>query len=136
METKLWNIYWKIGNFDLKWQKYGTLPKQSKVLYNYDYRTQIYYGKKYGILDKVMVLRRQLWYYRKMYCTIPKTMKLYFVMEKVWYYAKNIVTTLSSLILFWSGSVSGKSTSYPFQRAEIGNKESKEINITLYKKYF
>ena len=40
-----------------------------------DFRTLIYYGKN-------MVLARKLWYYTGNYGTIPKTMELWFTMEK------------------------------------------------------
>ena len=47
----------------------------------YSYRTLIYYGK-------TMVL----W---ELYGTIPKTMELWFTMEKKWYFGKNYGTIVN-----------------------------------------
>ena len=43
----------------------------------------IYYGKTMVLLGKkTMVVWKKLWYYGKIYDTIPKTMELWFTMEK------------------------------------------------------
>ena len=62
----------------------------------YSFRTLIYYGKTMVLWKKLYgTMEKTIWYFGKNYGTIPKTMELWFTMEKtmvlwkkLWYYSK------------------------------------------------
>ena len=94
-------LYRELWNFDLRRKKHGRLPKTKKLWIIME--KTIKYTKIIEVLNrfialelwftiyiygKTMVLWKKLWHYGKNYGTIPKTMELWFTMEKLWYYRK------------------------------------------------
>ena len=60
--------------------------KTIEVFENITFRTLIYFGKNV-VLGKNYGIREKLWYYRKNFETILKTMELLFTMEKTMLHA-------------------------------------------------
>ena len=57
-------------------KNYGNIPNLLKFLTKFKLQNFDLLWNNYGTIEKTMVLWKMLWYYGKNYDSIPKTMKL------------------------------------------------------------